>query len=183
MIFQTHVLLIFCCLKNLILYEYINFGHQSLTKEGVPCSLLIEPLQGETPSGYCQRLRQTGQWGSAAEIMALSVHLKRPITVHTRGSMRVKTDMRQVDDDDDDDDDDDGKKFTILQRFGVMEGEDGGEDGEDGEGVSVALIEERRKTAEQQKKRTLNILYTGNNHYSALVRLVEKEVPTTRSRL
>ena len=153
-----------------------------MTKEGVPCSLLIEPLQGETPSGYCQRLRQAGQWGSAAEIMALSVHLKRPITVRTRESRRVKKDMRQVDDDDDDDE----KKFTILQRFGVMEGEDGGEDEEDGgEGVSVALIEERRKAAEKQKKRTLNILYTGNNHYSALVRFVEEvqHVPTTRSRL
>ena len=48
----------------------------------LPASLLMEPRQGESPSGYCQRMRQPGQWGSVAELLALTRVLQRPIRVH-----------------------------------------------------------------------------------------------------
>lgn len=55
-----------------------------LTLGGLPASLLIEPLNGEDEAGYCQRLRRSGQWGSTAEILALTRVLKRPINVYTQ---------------------------------------------------------------------------------------------------
>ena len=50
---------------------------------GLPASLLIEPLGGESEAGYCRRLRQGGEWGSTAEVLALTEVLQRPIRVHT----------------------------------------------------------------------------------------------------
>ena len=50
---------------------------------GLPASLLIEPLGGENEAGYCKRMRQSGEWGSTAEILALTRLLNRPIRVHT----------------------------------------------------------------------------------------------------
>ena len=50
---------------------------------GLPVSLLIEPLGGESEASYCTRLRQGGQWGSTAEVLALTKVLQRPIRVHT----------------------------------------------------------------------------------------------------
>ena len=49
----------------------------------LPASLLIEPLGGEDGSAYCKRMRGPGQWGSTAELLALTKVLQRPIRVHT----------------------------------------------------------------------------------------------------
>ena len=49
---------------------------------GLPAAMLIEPLQGETPRQYCHRLRKDGEWGSTAELLALTRVLRRPIVVH-----------------------------------------------------------------------------------------------------
>lgn len=111
-------------------------SNEPLTKDGVPRSLLVEPLNGETGSDYCKRLRSSGQWGSAAEIMALSHSLNRPITVHTR--RRRTSNENGVDD-----------AYPILQRFGIREDNN----------------EENAVDSDQ----TLHILYSGNNHYDALV--------------
>lgn len=50
---------------------------------GVPVPLLIEPRGGESESGYCRRLRTAGEWGSTAELLALTRVLRRPIRVCT----------------------------------------------------------------------------------------------------
>ena len=50
---------------------------------GLPVPLLIEPRGGESESGYCRRLRTAGEWGSTAELLALTRVLKRPIRVCT----------------------------------------------------------------------------------------------------
>ena len=50
---------------------------------GLPASLLIEPLGGEGEAGYCERMRKAGEWGSTAELLALTRVLKRAIRVHT----------------------------------------------------------------------------------------------------
>ena len=50
---------------------------------GVPVPLLIEPRDGESESGYCRRLRTAGEWGSTAELLALTRVLRRPIRVCT----------------------------------------------------------------------------------------------------
>ena len=50
---------------------------------GLPAALLIEPLGGESEVGYCKRMRSPGQWGSTAELLALTKVLGRPIRVHT----------------------------------------------------------------------------------------------------
>ena len=49
----------------------------------LPASLLIEPLGGESEATYCQRMRQPGEWGSTAELLALTRVLARPIKVYT----------------------------------------------------------------------------------------------------
>ena len=41
-------------------------------------------LGGESGCDYCARMRRTGQWGTAAEILALTRALHRPIAVYTR---------------------------------------------------------------------------------------------------
>jgi hypothetical protein len=51
---------------------------------GFPVELIIEPIGGEGGKGYCSRLRRDGQWGSAAEILALTKSLHCPIVVHHR---------------------------------------------------------------------------------------------------
>ena len=56
---------------------------QDLIMSGLPASLIIEPMPGEDGAGYCQRMRQDGQWGSTAEILALTHILRREIRVHT----------------------------------------------------------------------------------------------------
>ena len=55
----------------------------ALEISGLPVSLLMEPLGGETEADYCQRLANPGEWGSTAEILALTRVLSRPIRVHT----------------------------------------------------------------------------------------------------
>lgn len=54
-----------------------------LTLGELPVSLLIEPLNGESERQYCRRMRRLGEWGSTAELLALTHVLKRPIEVHT----------------------------------------------------------------------------------------------------
>jgi hypothetical protein len=55
---------------------------------GFPLALVMEPGPGEDGCGYCARLRREGQWGSAAEILALTKVLSCPIAVyHTPGGM------------------------------------------------------------------------------------------------
>ena len=56
---------------------------------GVPASLLVEPLGGETEQNYCSRMRKPGQWGSTAEILALTRVLKRAIHVHASFGVQV----------------------------------------------------------------------------------------------
>jgi hypothetical protein len=56
---------------------------------GVPASVLVEPLGGETEQHYCSRMRQPGQWGSTAEILALARVLERAIHVHTSFGVHV----------------------------------------------------------------------------------------------
>jgi hypothetical protein len=63
---------------------------------GLPVELVIEPLGGEGGRGYCRRLRQDGQWGGAAEILALSKQLRCPIAVYTRGARRGALDELDV---------------------------------------------------------------------------------------
>ena len=55
----------------------------------LPASLVIEPLRGEGERGYCTRMRQPGQWGSTAEILALTIILARPIRVYTPFGLEV----------------------------------------------------------------------------------------------
>ncbi len=50
--------------------------------EGLPIEFVIEPRQNEDGCGYCRRLRESGEWGGAAEIVALSNVLRRAISVH-----------------------------------------------------------------------------------------------------
>lgn len=51
---------------------------------GFPIAMIMEPALGEDGCGYCARLRRDGQWGSAAEILALTKVLHSPIAVfHT----------------------------------------------------------------------------------------------------
>ena len=52
--------------------------------DGLPVAMIVEPLGNEDGCGYCQRMRQPGQWGTAAEILALSAVLRRRITVYRR---------------------------------------------------------------------------------------------------
>ena len=54
-----------------------------LTLGGLPAALLIEPRRGESDVGYCKRMRQAGEWGSSAEVLALAHVLRRPIRIHT----------------------------------------------------------------------------------------------------
>ena len=57
---------------------------------GVPIDLIIEPRWFEDGCGYCARMRRDGQWGSAAEILALTRVLNRPITVYHRQDGRLR---------------------------------------------------------------------------------------------
>ncbi len=49
---------------------------------GFPLALVMEPGPGEDGCGYCARMRRDGQWGSAAEILALTKVLRSPIAVY-----------------------------------------------------------------------------------------------------
>ena len=51
---------------------------------GFPLALIMEPAAGEDGCGYCARMRRDGQWGSAAEILALTKVLHSPIAVYHR---------------------------------------------------------------------------------------------------
>ena len=51
---------------------------------GLPIELIIEPINGEDGEEYCARMREDGEWGSAAEILALTQVLNRPILVYQR---------------------------------------------------------------------------------------------------
>ena len=56
---------------------------------GLPAELVMEPRSGEDAIGYCKRMRQPGEWGSTAELMALTRVLGRPIRVHTEFSVET----------------------------------------------------------------------------------------------
>lgn len=60
---------------------------EELVLGGLPAALLIEPLHGEDGTSYCTRLRSPGQWGSTAEVLALTKVLQRSIRVHTEFGM------------------------------------------------------------------------------------------------
>jgi len=47
----------------------------------VPIDLLVELYEGETFERYCMRMKRNGEWGSAAEILALARTFQRPISV------------------------------------------------------------------------------------------------------
>merc|ERR1719446_1200396 len=55
---------------------------EDLELGGLPAALLLDPLHGETGEGYCQRMVQRGEWGSMAEVLALTRVLRRPIRIH-----------------------------------------------------------------------------------------------------
>ena len=50
---------------------------------GLPAPLVVERLHGESEIGYCQRMRRNGEWGTTAEILALTRVLRREIRVLT----------------------------------------------------------------------------------------------------
>ena len=50
---------------------------------GLPASVLVEPRATETGAEYCSRMRRAGEWGSSAELLALTRVLGRPIRVYT----------------------------------------------------------------------------------------------------
>ena len=50
---------------------------------GLPASVLVEPRVTETGAEYCSRMRRAGEWGSSAELLALTRVLGRPIRVYT----------------------------------------------------------------------------------------------------
>lgn len=56
---------------------------------GLPATLIIEPRSGEDGAAYCKRLRKDGEWGSTAEVLALSHVLERSIRVHTPFGVEV----------------------------------------------------------------------------------------------
>lgn len=49
---------------------------------GFPIAMVMEPAPGEDGCAYCARMRRDGQWGSAAEILALTKVLRSPIAVY-----------------------------------------------------------------------------------------------------
>ena len=53
---------------------------------GLPLNLIMEPRGTEGGRGYCARLRREGEWGSMAEIIALTEALECPIAVYHRPS-------------------------------------------------------------------------------------------------
>ena len=129
---------------------------EPLKGQDIPPSLLIETLPGESPRGYCKRLRQKGQWGSAAELAALAVVLDRQINVF------VKDDSAA------------GLGAPILiQRFGVREDideDDGRSNGGtrihgNGDGVGANACDHHTS-----RRSDLNLLFTGSSHYSVLIR-------------
>ena len=61
--------------------------------ECLPLALIIEPQGDEDVSGYCKRLRKSGEWGTAAEILALSIVLGRSISVHRRSPHKVSIEL------------------------------------------------------------------------------------------
>ncbi len=50
--------------------------------DGLPIKYIVEPLGNESFNGYCKRMRNDYQWGTAAEILALSHQLKNMIHVY-----------------------------------------------------------------------------------------------------
>lgn len=50
---------------------------------GMPAEAPIEPQTDEGPAGYCSRMRERGQWGSMAELLAVAHVLDAPIAVHS----------------------------------------------------------------------------------------------------
>jgi hypothetical protein len=61
--------------------------------EGLPLALVIEPRGDEDVRGYCKRLRESGEWGTAAEILALAIVLGRSISVHRRSPHQVSIEL------------------------------------------------------------------------------------------
>ena len=47
----------------------------------LPAELVIEPIGHESTAEYCLRMRRDGEWGSVAEVLALTRVLNRPIHV------------------------------------------------------------------------------------------------------
>ena len=58
--------------------------------DGVPIELILWPRGNEGVCGYCARMRMDGEWGTAAEILALTRELNRPITVYHRQGGRIQ---------------------------------------------------------------------------------------------
>ena len=51
------------------------------TSLGLPIELIVDPLYNENVPEYCVIMRRDGQWGSAAEIMALPHSLRKTVSV------------------------------------------------------------------------------------------------------
>ncbi len=52
--------------------------------DDMPLHLLIEPDESEDVHAYCERMRNSGEWGSLVEIIAMTRVLECNIRVHTR---------------------------------------------------------------------------------------------------
>ena len=150
---------------------------------------------GETPREYCRRLRQQGQWGSAAELAALSVVLGREIRVFVKTPGQAAAALP-------------GK---LIQRFGAREDRQGGgndahwrSDANSNHSISAdpALPPSKESpmadlvwssavdraggviadgSTALSPSAPLNVLYTGSSHYSALLR--HRSPPADRRRV
>ena len=167
----------------------------ALDGQDIPPALLVEPMAGETPREYCRRLRQQGQWGSAAELAALSVVLGREIRVFVKTPGQAAAALP-------------GK---LIQRFGAREDRQGGgndahwrSDANSNHSISAdpALPPSKESpmadlvwssavdraggviadgSTALSPSAPLNVLYTGSSHYSALLR--HRSPPADRRRV
>jgi len=72
------------CIYDLSIFSHPSGCPSTRVVDGLPVEMIIEPLRAEGGSAYCKRMRRRGEWGTAAEILALSAVLRRPITVYRR---------------------------------------------------------------------------------------------------
>lgn len=128
-------------------------AQKPLPGQNIPPALLIETMNEETPDTYCKRLRVKGQWGSAAEIAALSVVLNRTIEVYSPGSSGEIPGV-------------------LIQRFELHKDKCGCTS------VSTPVKKEHAWPRQQKSidiscshREPLTILYSESAHYSALLRL------------
>ena len=83
---------------------------------GFPLALVMEPAAGEDGCGYCARMRRDGQWGSAAEILALTKVLHSPIAVYHRPAGAATSPPEEMDTYGADED---GPRLAILYLHGT----------------------------------------------------------------